>query len=99
MDAVGVVVKAPSTSYFIFRAFLGVEVERGSLVMAESGDEVLLGKVVAIRRRNAVLDARLVAQLDDADSVKYIKENLGVDAVLYYTEAKAVVLGSAKGEK
>jgi len=55
--------------------------------------------VVAVRRRNAVVDPRLVAQLDDVDSVKYIKENLGADSLLYYTEAKAVVVGALRGER
>lgn len=98
VDPVGVVVKVPSTNYFIFRTFIGVEAEGGSLLLAGS-DEQVLAKVVAVRRRNAVVDPRLVAQLDDVDSVKYIKENLGADSLLYYTEAKAVVVGALRGER
>lgn len=94
----GVVVKVPSTSYFVFRTFMGVEVESGSLLIAGS-DERVLAKAVAIRRKNAVMDPRLIAQLDDAESVKYIKENLGAESILYYTEAKAVVMGALKGER
>ncbi|MEL9991347.1 MAG: ATP-binding protein [Thermoproteus sp.] len=98
MDPIGVVVKAPSTNYFVFRTFLNVEVESGSLLLAGS-DEQILAKVVAVRRRSAVMDSRLIAQLDDVESVRYIKENLGVDALLYFTEARAVVLGALRGER
>ncbi|MGC8583475.1 MAG: ATP-binding protein [Thermoproteus sp.] len=96
MDPIGVVVRVPSTNYFIFRTFIGVEAEGGSLLVAGS-DEQVLAKVVAVRRRNAVVDPRLVAQLDDVESVKYIKENLGAESLLYYTEAKAVVVGALRG--
>ncbi len=88
----------PSINYFIFRTFVGAEVENGSLLVAGSEDRVL-AKVVAIRRRNAVVDSRLIAQLDDLDAVRYIKEKLGVDSLLYYTEAKAVVVGALRGER
>jgi DNA helicase HerA-like ATPase len=98
VDPIGVVVRAPSINYFIFRTFMRIEAEQGELVLADS-DEPLLAKVVAVRRKNAVLDPRLIAQLDGPDSVKYIKETLNIDTVLYYTEARAVVLGVARGER
>lgn len=98
MEPIGVVVKAPSTTHFIFRTFLNVEAEGGSLVLAGSGEQVL-AKTVAVRRRSVVMDARLVAQLDDLESVKYIRDKLNIDAALYYTEAKAVILGVVRGER
>ncbi|MEM1614663.1 MAG: ATP-binding protein [Pyrobaculum sp.] len=99
MRRIGVVVRSPSIYHFVFRPFRGVELNVGSFVSVEVDQLRVVSRVVAIRHRNAALDPRLVAQFDEEEAVDAIKQTLGIEEALYYTEAKAVVLGSRRGRR
>lgn len=99
MAKIGVVVKSPSLYYYVFKPFRGVELDVGSFVATEIDGVRVISRVVAIRHRNAVVDPRLIAHFDEESTVKEIKETLGIEEALYYTEAKAVVLGARSGRK
>lgn len=99
MQRIGVVIKAPSIYYYIFKPFRGVELDVGSFVATEIDGMRVISRVATLRYRNAATDPRLIAQFNEEETVKEIKETLGIEEALYYTEAKAVVLGARKGRK
>lgn len=99
MEKIGVVVKSPSIYYYIFRPFRGVEIDVGSFVATEVDGLRVISRITAIRHRNAATDPRLIAQFDDENVIREIKETLGIEDVLYYTEARAVVLGARVGRR
>jgi hypothetical protein len=99
VERIGVVIKAPSIYYYIFKPFRGVELDVGSFVATEIDGIRIISRVVALRYRNAATDPRLIAQFDEEETVREIKETLGIEEALYYTEAKAVVLGARRGRK
>jgi len=99
VERIGVVIKAPSIYRYIFKPFRGVELDVGSFVATEIDGMRVISRVAALRYRNAATDPRLIAQFDVEETVKEIKETLGIEEALYYTEAKAVVLGARRGRK
>jgi DNA helicase HerA-like ATPase len=99
VERIGVVIKAPSIYYYIFKPFRDVELDVGSFVATEVDGLRIISRVVALRYRNAATDPRLIAQFDEEETVREIKETLGIEEALYYTEAKAAVLGARKGGK
>jgi len=99
VEKIGVVIKSPSIHYYIFRPFRGVELDVGAFVIAEVDGVRVISRVTAIRHKNVAADPRLIAQFDDETTVREIKETLGIEEVLYYTEAKAVVLGARRGRR
>ncbi|MFN7106490.1 MAG: helicase HerA domain-containing protein, partial [Pyrobaculum sp.] len=96
MGPIGVVVKTPSIYYYIFKPFRKVDV--GTFVSTDVDGTGVLSRVVAVRYKNAAVDPRLVAQFDESN-IEEIKGVLGIEESLYYTEAKAVVLGAKMGKK
>lgn len=96
-ERVGIVIKSPSTRYFIFKPFRGVELDVGTFVAVEVDVVRVLSRVVAVRHKSAAVDPRLIAQLDSEETVRDVKETLGIEDALYYTEAKAAVLGARAG--
>ena len=97
MEKIGVVIRSPSIYYYIFRPFRGVEIDVGTFVAVEVDGARVLSKVTAVRHRNTATDPRLIAHFDDVETVDTVKETLGIEDALYYTEAKAVVLGARRG--
>ncbi len=93
MEPLGVVIKSPSIHYFIFKLFRGWEIDVGTFVAVETEEGRLLSRVTAVRYRNVASDPRLLAQFDELTTVEEIKTTLGIEDALYYTVAKAVVLG------
>ncbi|MFN3804562.1 MAG: helicase HerA domain-containing protein [Pyrobaculum sp.] len=96
MSPIGVVVKSPSIYYYIFKPFRRVDV--GTFVSTDVDGTKVLSRVVAVRYKNAAADPRLLAQFDESN-IEEIKAVLGIEESLYYTEAKALVLGARRGRK
>jgi len=99
MEPIGVVIRAPSINAFVFRPFNGVEVNTGDFVLIKINGEDMLARVVAVRRKNVAADSRLIAQLDDVESVSAVKEILAIEDLLYFTEARAIVIGTRRGSR
>ncbi|ACB40650.1 helicase HerA domain-containing protein [Pyrobaculum neutrophilum] len=99
MEKIGVVVRSPSIYHYIFKTFRGVELDVGSFVAVEIDGRRVISRVVALRYRNAAAEPRLISQFDDAEAVEEVKEVLGIEEALYYTEAKAAVLGAREGRR
>ncbi|MEM4437324.1 MAG: ATP-binding protein [Pyrobaculum sp.] len=97
MERIGIVVKSPSVYYFIFKTFREVSLDVGSFVTVEDDGAKTLARVVALRYKNVAVDRRLVAHLDSEETIEEIRKILGLEEALYYTEAKAVVLGYRQG--
>ncbi|MGC9050364.1 helicase HerA domain-containing protein [Pyrobaculum sp.] len=97
MDKIGVVIKSTSIYHYIFKPFRGVDLDVGSFVATEIDGIRVVSRVTAIRHRNATADPRLIAQLDEEATVREVKETLGIEEALFYTEAKAAILGARLG--